>query len=154
MKYKFFLATIFCFLFILIGQVNANIKNLRNEKLVELKRFNKIDRTYHSTNGYTIRIVGDLNHNWTFTSWSFKGKVYITGNGVNIVLTLELTEPRPTPDIVDAKFDEYASVDISGNGTAATSVIWTTGNQTAYDVLNSQEIVDAFLADVNFETFN
>jgi hypothetical protein len=100
--------------------------------------------------------VGELNHNWSYTSWSFSGKVYITGNGQNIVLTLELTSPKPTPDIssiINNNLD-YASVEISGNGTSATSCSWTTSNQIASDVLNSSEIISEFLTDVNFETFN
>lgn len=40
---------------------------------------------------------------------------------------------------------------IAGDGRKATTVIWLTENQLANEILNSQEIVDEFLADINAE---
>lgn len=155
MKNKIFL-TIFVMLILFKGYSSNITSNSIVSNVNHSFFFRHIDKTYHSTNGYTIRIVGELNHTGFFTSWSFSGKVYITGNGQSIVLNLELTSPKPVPDIcsdINNNF-EYASVDISGNGTSATSCYWTTSNQIASDVLNSSEIIEEFLIDVNFETFN
>jgi hypothetical protein len=40
---------------------------------------------------------------------------------------------------------------IAGDGRKATTVIWLTENQLANEILNSQEIVDEFLVDINAE---
>jgi hypothetical protein len=114
----------------------AKTENLtKSEIQISFLKPKKIDVWYHTNNGYHIHIIGTLSHNWSFTTWTFNGSVTITGNGVNITFPVSTT----------------MGLRIAGDGRKATTVIWLTENQLANEILNSQEIVDEFLADINAE---
>lgn len=101
-----------------------------------IKLFKKIDITYQTSNGYTIHIVWNLTHNWSFTNWTFSGNVTITGNGTNISFPVSTN----------------MGLRISGDGKEATEVEWSTEDNKANDILNSEESEKLFLEYINLNS--
>lgn len=131
--------SILLFIILSLSLCNNNFAksiNCENQYCCLIKPEKKIDVTYKSTNGYTVHIVGELTHNWSYTSWTFSGNVTITGNGTNINFPVST----------------QMGLRISGNGKEATEVLWTTDDGKANDILNSEEVVNLFLEDININS--
>lgn len=124
------------FAFISIESFAISAKEATNFSLS--KPYKKVDITYQTSNGYTIHIVGELTHNWSFTTWTFSGNVTITGNGTNINFPVSTN----------------MGLRISGDGKVATEVVWSTDDSKANDILNSEESVKIFLEYININSSN